>query len=176
MTEQTPEQQRTRDLAQRIREDGVKPVPHDPASLADTVDTIQQTEAARGDRDQTALLPELQGSAAPADAGKRATPARTRYTLTDPDDLSFAQAMGIKAATGVDVFDPPDAPSRLAALVWYAGRRDGLTYADAMTYTMRDVDFPDVDVDPDAGNALDPATADERDPLNPTGGPATRSS
>lgn len=101
---------------------------------------------------------------------------RKRYQIQDPDDLPFGAMFAIKAATGVDVMDPPTRAHQLAAMVWLAAKTAGdtLTWEEACGYTVTDVDFPepeDETAEAAGLDALDPdADTTERDAENPTGG------
>lgn len=127
--------------------------------------TEQQT-----DPGQTGPLPDLPETAYPA--GATPLPAqRKRYTIPDPDDITFGEAWEIKAATGIDVINPDNTGEQLVALLWWAARDDKMPLSMAKTYTARDVDFDIPEPDPaEDRDVFDPETADtEADPTHGSG-------
>lgn len=101
-------------------------------------------------------------------------PKLKRYTIPDPDDISFGDAWTIKAGTGIDVINPESTAEQIVALLWWAGRDDKLPLSVAKLYTARDVDFDTPEPDPleqdGAGDPFDPETADaESDPTRGSG-------
>lgn len=48
------------------------------------------------------------------------TPEPRRYVVREYQSMTLNEAYRIKASTGVDVYDPPTALHRLAALIWFA--------------------------------------------------------
>jgi len=63
--------------------------------------------------------------------------------LRDSEELTFHEAFRIKAATGVDVYDPPAYAHMIAACLWFEARAwpEPLTWEEAQTWGLRDVDL-----------------------------------
>jgi hypothetical protein len=97
--------------------------------------------------------------------------------VPSPDELTFDDMWLIKAATGVDVLDPPVRGLAIAACLWFVSQRtdNPLTWEAAKLYRLDDVEIGGSDLDEglerdDDGDPTDEAEAD------PTRGSETPSS
>jgi hypothetical protein len=81
--------------------------------------------------------------------------------VPDPSSLTFGDMFRIKAATGVDVLDPPTRAHAIAACLWLATRDhpEPRTWEECTRYDLDHVDLiqpdeelPDGDEDPTGGS------------------------
>lgn len=93
--------------------------------------------------------------------------------VPSPDAIEFVDMFRIKAATGIDVLDPPSYAHAIAACLWFAMLEHPagpLTWEQAIHYDMRRIIL--VDADEDLARDEDGEVADE----DPTDGSSTPSS
>lgn len=100
--------------------------------------------------------------------------------VPSPDELSFDDMWLIKAATGIDVLDPPIRGLAIAACLWFACRElpDPLSWQDAKSYRLEDVEIGGSDLDEGLERDEDGMPTEEAaaDPTNGSGTPSSVSS
>lgn len=94
--------------------------------------------------------------------------------VPDPASLSFGQMWRIKAATGVDVLDPPTKGHAIAACLWLAGRdlEPALTWEDCLDYDLDHVELEQLDEDLDRDPESGEIDEEETGPTDGSGTPS----
>lgn len=117
--------------------------------------------------------PRKRAAAKPAPVDELPDPG-TLPNVPGPDMLTFDEQWLIKAATGVDVLDPPIRGLSIAACLWFACRNleRPLTWPEAKRYRVDDLELGDAGLDEDLPRDEDGALETE----DPTDGSETPSS
>lgn len=116
-------------------------------------------------------------AAKPAEPKPLPTPAELP-PVPSPDEITFGDMWLIKAATGIDVLDPPIRGLALAACLWFACKdlERPLTWAEAQDYRLDDVEIGGSDLDEGLERDEDGEIVDDEAAEDPTRGSETPSS